>query len=122
MARGSAISYDPQLIDRVPKADYKSQVTFLRLLSSYATQKVTYTCKNHKADLKFRGTGNTEFHQDHEAYNLISDSCGKASGEGKAVVEIITAKTSTMPIRDIATMESDDKEFGFEVSPVCFSA
>lgn len=39
-------NYDPTPANRIPGANYESQLTFLRLLSSRATQNVTFWCQN----------------------------------------------------------------------------
>jgi len=124
MDLGNLVSYDPQPTEKVDRADYTSQVTFLRLLSSNASQRVTYLCDNHEADIKLRGTGHAEFDINHPAFTVVSNNCASDRSNGKAVIEVSTSKTSHMPIRDIATLEvgEEDKDFGFEIQPVCFSA
>jgi len=121
MDRGEHISYDPQLKDRHDQADYTSQVTFLRLLSTHAQQKITYNCIDHEADIILRGTGDAEFDESHPAFTMLSNTCGIGK-TGKAVYEVMTSKTSHMPIRDIASVVVENQEFGFEIAPVCFSA
>merc|ERR1712088_143881 len=121
MDRGEHISYDPQLKDRHDQADYTSQVTFLRLLSTHAQQKITYNCIDHEADIILRGIGDAEFDESHPAFTMLSNSCGFGK-TGKAVYEVMTSKTSHMPIRDIASVVVENQEFGFEIAPVCFSA
>jgi hypothetical protein len=122
MQDGMPISYDPQREARVPRADYASQITFLRLLASRARQTVTYHCKNSSADLKLRGIGETEFDQSHPDFNMVEDNCG-ASAWGTATVEINTRKTAVMPVRDLASLEvgNSGQEFGYDIGPVCFS-
>merc|ERR1712038_1864009 len=98
------VSYDPQREARVPRADYASQLTFLRLLATSARQVVTYHCKGGEADLKLRGTGDSEFTS--SDFETLSDNCSSNSrGWGKATIEIETTKTAQMPIRDIATSD-----------------
>merc|ERR1711935_1013964 len=48
---GMPISYDPAYEQRVDRADYASQITFLRLLSSQVRQKVEYSCAGGIADI-----------------------------------------------------------------------
>jgi hypothetical protein len=121
MQDGMPVSYDPQREARVPRADYASQVTFLRLLASRARQTVTYHCKNSSANLKLRGTGETEFDAAHPDFSVLDDNCGSNSW-GRATVEISTRKTATMPVRDLASLEvGNGQEFGFDIGPVCFS-
>jgi len=106
MDKGNIISYDPPINERHQSADYTSQVTFLRLLSTHAKQTITYTCNNHSADVQLRGTGDAIFDSKNSAYKLVSNTCGSGKGNGKAVIEIVTSKTSHMPIRDISSVVS----------------
>jgi len=125
---GNTISYDPQREARVPRADYSTQITFMRLLSSRARQTMTYHCKGGKSDLKIRGTGDAEFFLDHEdekmRFKVIDDGCERVgSSWGKTTIELNTKKTAYMPIRDIASKDigANGQEFGFDIEPVCFS-
>jgi hypothetical protein len=122
MDKGNSVSYDPPINDRHHQADYTSQVTFLRLLSTHAKQRITYNCVNHSASIELRGTGDAVFDSTNPAYTLVSDTCGSGKADGKAVIEIVTSKTSHMPIRDISSVVSESNEFGFDVGTVCFSA
>lgn len=120
MDSGMPISYDPAYEQRVPRADYASQITFLRLLASQVRQKVEYTCEGGEADLILRGTGAAEFDMDHTDVEVVGNSCDGASG--KATLEVLTSATAAMPIRDIATKHvGDGNKFGFAVGAVCFS-
>jgi hypothetical protein len=124
MADGMPFSYDPPMADRVARADYTSQVTFMRLLSSEARQTLTYHCKNSPADLKLRGTGDSIFSQEDAEFNIVHDNCANVgSNWGKAQIEVVTSKTAKMPIRDMATLHAGKpgQEFGFDLGPICFS-
>jgi collagen type I/II/III/V/XI/XXIV/XXVII alpha len=123
MGEGMPISYDPPREARVPRADYASQVTFLRLLATRARQTVSYHCKNGSADIKLRGTGESEFAAGHADFAVVSDACDGSNAWNRAVFEINTKATARMPIKDIATLEvgSSGQEFGFDIGPVCFS-
>jgi collagen type I/II/III/V/XI/XXIV/XXVII alpha len=123
MGQGMPISYDPPKEARVPRADYASQITFLRLLATRARQTVSYHCKNGQADLKLRGTGESEFDAAHPDFVMLSDSCDGSSSWNKAVMQIDTKATARMPIKDIATLDAGNsgQQFGFDIGPVCFS-
>lgn len=121
MDAGMPIGYDPTIEKRVARADYSTQLTFLRLLATQVRQKISYECNEGIADIKLRGTGDAEFTMDHPHVTTVSDSCNGSAGQ--AVFEIKTSKTADMPIRDIASMEvgRQGQEFGFSVGAVCFS-
>ncbi|TNN82195.1 Collagen alpha-1(II) chain [Liparis tanakae] len=113
------------------------QMTFLRLLSTEASQNLTYHCKNSVAymdastgnlkkavllqgsnDVEIRAEGNSRF-----TYSVMEDGCTKHTGQwGKTVMEYRSQKTSRLPIVDIAPMDigGTDQEFGVEVGAVCF--
>lgn len=113
------------------------QMTFLRLLSTEASQNLTYHCKNSVAymddstgnlkkavllqgsnDVEIRAEGNSRF-----MYSVIEDGCTKHTGHwGKTVIEYRSQKTSRLPLVDIAPMDigGADQEFGVDVGPVCF--
>jgi hypothetical protein len=123
MGQGMPISYEPPKEARLPRADYASQITFLRLLATRARQTVSYHCKNGQADLKLRGTGESEFDSAHPDFELVSDSCDGSSNWNKAVMQVNTKATARMPIKDIATLDAGNsgQQFGFDIGPVCFS-
>jgi len=123
MSNSDPLSYEPKADSvRIDRADYASQITFLRLLSSIATQEVEYKCINSEFDLKVRGTGNTEYTMDSDSFRIMKNTCS-SHGSGKALFKIVTPKTSHMPIRDIAfkNVGGNNQEFGFKVGPVCFA-
>ncbi|KAL1021429.1 hypothetical protein UPYG_G00013150, partial [Umbra pygmaea] len=113
------------------------QLTFLRLLSTGASQNITYHCKNSVAymdastgnlkkalllqgsnDVEIRAEGNSRF-----TYSVLKDNCKEHTGKwSKTVFEYKTTKTSRLPIVDIAPMDigGADQEFGVEVGAVCF--
>ncbi|KAJ8259358.1 hypothetical protein COCON_G00183700 [Conger conger] len=113
------------------------QMTFLRLLSTEASQNLTYHCKNSVAyldrasgnlkkalllqgsnDVEIRAEGNSRF-----TYSVLEDGCTKHTGQwGKTVIEYKSQKTSRLPIVDIAPMDigGADQEFGVDVGAVCF--
>lgn len=113
------------------------QMNFLRLLSTEATQTITYHCKNSIAymdqatgnlkkalllqgsnDVEIRAEGNSRF-----TYGVLEDGCKKHTGQwAKTVIEYKTQKTSRLPIVDIAPMDigREDQEFGVDIGAVCF--
>jgi hypothetical protein len=117
---GMPISYDPVPEARVPRADYTSQITFLRLLATHARQTVTYHCNGGEANLKVRGTGASEFTESHADFEVLSDGCNGQSSWARAIVQVNTKATARMPIKDVYTQESGD-QFGIDVGPICFS-
>lgn len=131
MSPGSQFTYG----DGSPNMEV--QLTFLRLLSTDASQKITYHCKNSVAyldsragnlkkalmlqgssDVEIRAEGNSRF-----TYSVLEDGCTTHTGVwGKTVIEYRTQKTSRLPFMDIAPMDvgGSDQEFGVDVGPVCF--
>lgn len=113
------------------------QMNFLRLLSTEASQNVTYHCKNSIAymdqasgnlkkalllggsnEVEIRAEGNSRF-----TYSVLEDGCKKHTGRwGKTVFEYKTTKTSRLPILDIAPRDigGADQEFGVDIGAVCF--
>merc|ERR1719498_1026947 len=111
--------------------------TLLRLMSTEASQNITYHCKNSVAymdasagnlkkalllqgsnEIEIRAEGNSRF-----TYSVLEDGCTSHTGTwGKTVIDYKTSKTSRLPIIDIAPMDvgAPDQEFGLEVGPVCF--
>lgn len=117
--------------------DVDIQFSVMRLMSSRASQNVTYHCKNSIAymdqasgnlrkalllqganDIEIRASGNSRF-----TYSVSEDGCMAHTGTwGKTVFSYTTTKTSRLPIIDIAPMDvgAPDQEFGVEIGPVCF--
>ncbi|KAK0146918.1 Collagen alpha-1(II) chain [Merluccius polli] len=113
------------------------QMTFLRLLSTEASQNLTYHCRNSVAyldaatgnlkkavllqgsnDVEIRAEGNSRF-----TYSVMEDGCTRHTGQwGKTVIEYRSQKTSRLPLVDIAPMDigGADQEFGVDVGAVCF--
>ncbi|OXB70000.1 UNVERIFIED_CONTAM: hypothetical protein H355_014240, partial [Colinus virginianus] len=134
MKGGFQFSYgDPDLPEDVTEV----QLAFLRILSSRASQNITYHCKNSiaymdqasgnvKKALKLMSSVETEIKAEGNSkymYAVLEDGCTKHTGEwGKAVFEYRTRKTMRLPVVDIAPMDigGPDQEFGVDVGPVCF--
>uniref|UniRef100_A0A8C4QFK4 Collagen type II alpha 1 chain n=1 Tax=Eptatretus burgeri TaxID=7764 RepID=A0A8C4QFK4_EPTBU len=113
------------------------QITFLRLLSTEASQNITYHCKNSIAymdaergnlkkalilqgsnDVEILAEGNNRF-----TYKALEDGCTRHTGNWeKTVLEYHTKKTSYLPIVDVAIMDigGPDQEFSLDIGPVCF--
>ncbi|NXI60309.1 CO1A1 protein, partial [Chloroceryle aenea] len=110
-------------------ADVAIQLTFLRLMSTEASQNITYHCKNSVAymdqasgnlkkalllqganEIEIRAEGNSRF-----TYGVTEDGC-------TVIIEYKTTKTSRLPIIDLAPMDvgAPDQEFGINIGPVCF--
>lgn len=118
-------------------ADVAIQLTFLRLMSTEASQNITYHCKNSVAymdqqtgnlkkalllqgsnEIEIRAEGNSRF-----TYSVTEDGCTSHTGTwGKTIIEYKTTKTSRLPIIDVAPLDvgAPDQEFGFDIGPVCF--
>ncbi|KAJ3601784.1 hypothetical protein NHX12_029548, partial [Muraenolepis orangiensis] len=87
--------------DSLAPTSASTQMTFLRLLSTEASQNLTYHCRNSQQPL---GT-----------YSVMEDGCTKHTGQwGKTVIEYRSQKTSRLPLVDIAAMDTGgaDQEFG----------
>lgn len=120
---------------------YKSdgnQMSFLQLLSSKASQKMTYHCKNSIAvfdtskktyrnaiklmtssDTELNARGNSKFR-----YRLIKDGCKDKSPNWDSTTVIYrTDKPMRLPITDIGLRDvgKPDQSFKIEVGPVCYS-
>jgi len=125
IARGEPVSYLPPAESRKAHADYLSQLTFLRLLSSYATQRVEVSCFNNMITegkaMKLRGTGDAVYTIN--SYNVIEDNCSDEGSEwGRAIVEVTTSRVARLPLTDISVYhgQSDDAQYGARFHPVCF--
>jgi len=115
----------------------RSQLTFLQLLSSEASQTITYHCKNSAAyfdasshsfnnaavfetnnDMRLSATGQLK-----QRYTVLSDDCQyKKNSWASTVFEFKTTKTVRLPITDVGLKDvGDDQEFGLEIGNVCFS-
>lgn len=121
----------------LPEDVSEVQIAFLRILSSRASQNITYHCKNSIAymdqengnvkkavklmtsmESELKAEGNNKF-----AYSVLEDGCTRHTGEwGKTVFEYRTRKTMRLPIVDIAPLDigGPEQEFGVDIGPVCF--
>lgn len=134
MNGGFQFSYGPP---DLPEDVVDVQLAFLRLLSSRASQNITYHCKNSiaymdqasgnvKKSLKLMGSNEGEFKAEGNSkftYTVLEDGCTKHTGEwSKTVFEYQTRKAMRLPIIDIAPYDigGPDQEFGVDIGPVCF--
>ncbi|CAB4021818.1 collagen alpha-1(I) chain-like [Paramuricea clavata] len=114
-----------------------NQLTFLQLHSDKAKQKIIYHCINSTAwrdrtndvthSIKLLGDNEREYKASTPRKHrptVLSDGCQVKDEERRStVIEIVTEKTSRLPMRDIAVYDiGDDGElFGLELGNVCFS-
>jgi len=113
------------------------QMTFLRLLSSYAYQNFTYSCVqskawfdednlNHDKAIKFQGQDEHIFSIDTIKPNVLIDGCAGGRGvptdKARTVFEVRTDKLSQLPLVDFQPKDygMPNQAFGFEAGPVCF--
>lgn len=120
------------------KAD-KVQLTFLQLLSSGATQNITFHCRNTVAyfdkkqktfakaaifrtynDLELVAKKSSKF-----KYDVASDNCkNRQNNKWEKTVFVFTSqKTKRLPIVDVnvGDIGGENQAFGLSIGPVCFS-
>jgi len=120
---------------------YKSdgnQMSFLQLLSSKASQRLTYHCKNsiavfdatkktYKNALKLKTTSDVELSARGSSklrYKLVKDGCKAKSRVWDSTTIIYrTDKPQRLPITDIGLRDvgKADQSFKVEVGPVCYT-
>ncbi|KAJ6654615.1 hypothetical protein lerEdw1_006768 [Lerista edwardsae] len=110
------------------------QMTFLRLLSAFAHQNVTYNCYqsvawhddtagNFDKAIRFLGSNDEEMSYDNSPFiRAALDGCASRKGYQKTILEINTPKVEQVPIVDIMFNDFGEasQKFGFEVGPACF--
>lgn len=113
------------------------QMTFLRLLSSYAYQNFTYTCVrskawfdeenlNHNKAIRLMGQDDQIFSIDTIKPNVITDGCatksGVPGGQARTVFEVRSKTLDHLPLVDFQPTDYGlpNQAFGFEAGPVCF--
>lgn len=119
------------------KAD-NNQLSFLQLLSSSASQEITYHCKNSIAvfdaskrsfrnalrlmtisDTELNARGNNKFR-----YRVVEDGCKTKSSSWSATkIRYRTDKPQRLPFVDIGLRDvgEEGQSFKIEVGPVCYS-
>lgn len=116
----------------------KNQLRFLQLLSSRASQNVTYHCKNSVAyydqqSQNFNSALSLLTSNEKELgvqqpikfrYSVSLDECQYRQNKWtRTVFEINTEKPKRLPVIDVAPVDIGDRNqaFGLELGPVCFS-
>ena len=122
------------------KMNYKAdsnQLGFMQLLSTHATQNVTFHCKNtiayfdaaknnHRRGLKLMTWNDNELlpkGPQRLRYESTEDGCQHRSNSwSKTIISYTTEKSSRLPLTDIAIRDISDKnsKFFVEIGPVCF--
>ncbi|XP_022105761.1 collagen alpha-1(V) chain-like isoform X2 [Acanthaster planci] len=111
------------------------QLTFLRLLSTHATQNFTYLCSrsvgwydkeegHFDKAIKLQGANEDEF-----GYGtlleptVLLDECKNKPGKGETVLFVNTTKLQQLPIIDFAAYDFGQRSqrFGYKAGPVCFN-
>ncbi|XP_078282225.1 uncharacterized protein LOC144608387 [Rhinoraja longicauda] len=109
------------------------QLRFLKLHSTYASQKITYKCNpglnsfrmnisDHRT-IQFMGDNQKKIFNGHKGFSINSDGCLlNDSGPHKIEFEVTTDEVDLLPLRDLAVFNNGDDthEFGFSVGQVCF--
>lgn len=111
-----------------------TQINFLRTLSNFANQNVTYSCRNSKAwkdgehSIKLMGSNEMEYHATSKISlrpKVITNECtggDKLDKWGKTVLEIDTRERSRLPIVDVSAFDvgGKDQDFKLEIGAACF--
>jgi len=115
------------------KFDYKideRQLKSLQLLSSEATQTLTYNCRNSNAqNAHFMSKKTERMAEDDEPVlirpaSLADDECQYMQSKwASTILEFRTKRTDTLPVIDVAPHDdgSSNQGFGLEIGQVCFS-
>lgn len=120
--------------DEVEYDAHYTQINFLRTLSNYANQNVTYACRNSKAwedgqhSIKLMGSNDMEYHASSKISlrpTVIMNECadgGTLDKWGKTVLEIDTRERSRLPIVDVSAFDvgREGQDFKLEIGPACF--
>ncbi|NXX47221.1 CO1A1 protein, partial [Tricholaema leucomelas] len=103
------------------------QLRFLRLHSSLATQKVSYSCRpgpeQGQPQLQKEILFLADSRQQSYAANLQGCLPDNDSSITDTIFQFSTEELSLLPLRDLAVFHNGDTshQFGFTVGPVCFS-
>uniref|UniRef100_UPI00398E388E collagen alpha-1(II) chain-like n=1 Tax=Pristiophorus japonicus TaxID=55135 RepID=UPI00398E388E len=109
------------------------QLRFLKLHSTYGTQKVTYKCKpglnsfkmnisDHRT-IQFMGDNQKKIYNGHKGFSINFDGCSlNDTGPHEIEFEVTTDEVDLLPLRDLAVFNNGDgtQEFGFSIGQVCF--
>jgi collagen type II alpha len=127
-------------LDNGMKINYKAdsnQLGFLQLLSTQASQNVTFHCKNtvayfdkqknnHRRGVKLMTWNDNELTPkgpQRLRYDVLEDGCqDKSNTWSQTVISYKTEKSSRLPLTDLAVRDFGDasQRFWIEISPVCF--
>ncbi|NXP78649.1 CO5A3 protein, partial [Ramphastos sulfuratus] len=103
------------------------QLRFLRLHSSLATQKVSYSCRpaleQGQPQLQKEILFLADSRQQSYAASLQGCLLDNDSSITDTIFQFSTQELSLLPLRDLAVFHNGDTwhQFGFTVGPVCFS-
>lgn len=111
-----------------------TQLNFLKTLSNYANQNVTYACRKSKAwedgqhSIKLMGSNEMQYHATSKISlrpNVITNECTDSKNTnkwGKTILEIDTREKSRLPIVDVAAYDigGKDQDFKLVIGPACF--
>ncbi|XP_032994102.1 collagen alpha-1(V) chain-like [Lacerta agilis] len=103
------------------------QLRFLKLHSSLATQKVSYSCRPHPDGGKLQLEKEIKFLTDSQEQSYMAVLEGCTLDNESSIIDTIfhfsTEDLTLLPVRDLAVFHNGDvsHQFGFTVGPVCFS-
>lgn len=111
-----------------------TQLNFLRTLSNYANQNITYACRNSKAwedgqhSIKLMGSNEMEYHATSKISlrpKVVTNECtgsNRSDKWGKTVLEIDTREKTRLPIVDVSAYDvgGHGQDFKLEIGPACF--
>ncbi|XP_042335451.1 collagen alpha-1(V) chain-like [Sceloporus undulatus] len=103
------------------------QLRFLKLHSSRATQKVSYSCRPQAEGSKPQLEKEIRFLADSQEESYVATLQGCMLDNESSIIDTIfhfsTEDLSLLPLRDLAVFHNGDisHHFGFTVGPVCFS-
>lgn len=127
-------------LDNGFKINYKAdsnQIGFLQLLSTQATQNITFHCKNtvayfdkqknnHRKGIKLMTWNDNELTPkgpQRLRYEVVEDGCqDRLDSWSKTVISFSTEKPQRLPINDIAVRDfgTRNQQFWIELNSVCF--
>ncbi|NXG33793.1 CO5A3 protein, partial [Dromaius novaehollandiae] len=103
------------------------QLRFLKLRSSLATQKVSYSCRPASEQGQPQLEKAIQFLADsrEQSYAATLQGCvlDNESSITDTIFQFATEELALLPLRDLAVFHNGDAshQFGFTVGPVCFS-
>lgn len=111
-----------------------TQLNFLKTLSNFANQNVTYACRNSMAweegqhSIKLMGSNEMEYHTKSKTSlrpTVVTNGCLDSDSSGKwekTVLEIDTREKNRLPIVDVSAYDigGQEQDFKLEIGPACF--